>query len=186
MFISSSGITYALGTEYGFGRVHSIGVEVVYRDMSTGHEIRDTVSGQYKPGPRMYSVERAVLVDYRRYISDGWWYDKLARLLKVDPLPYIGVFGRCGNLDLHPEKGYETDVLSHDELQYSGGILLGVVLTNVDINIGPFYKQRHTTERVMENAIPVTHSSWTGNWGLRVGVNLIGVLSRKNGHILSE
>ena len=106
-------------------------------------------------------------------------------MLKNDYLPYVGAFCRYGKNDLHYEKGYVTTQLSYDEWQYSAGILFGIVCGYVDVNLGPFYKQKYITDVQQDNGVTF-HTHMQPNYGLRVGVNFYFIPAKHSNHYLSE
>ncbi len=183
-----SGINYTLGVEYGFKKVHSIGIDLVYNDMSTEHEVYDTGKKDYVSGPRMYAVVRGAFLNYRRYfdVTKTALGRPMNKVFGTNYLPYLGAFARYGKTDYHYEPGYVTSQVSYDEWQYSGGVLVGIVHSIFDFNIGPFYKQKYITDVEMENGIKVYHDSKVSNWGLRIGVNMFFVLKQRGNHYLAK
>ena len=184
---ASSGVNASLGVEYGFRRVHSVGIDFTYSDYSSANEVRDTGNNQYRSGPRVYTVVRGVFINYRRYvhIDSGCSSRALHKLLKNDYMPYLGAFGRYGKNDLHYEKDYITTQLSYDEWHYSVGILIGVVSGLMDINLGPFYKTKYITDVQQDNGIAF-HTHVQSNFGLRVGINFFFIPTKSGRHYLSE
>ena len=186
--VLGSGINYTLGVEYGFNKVNSIGIDFVYNDNSAEHDVYDTVKKSEVSGPRMYTVSRGLFINYRRYldISNTSIYRFVSKRLKTDYLPYVGAFARYGKTDYHYQSGYITSQISYDEWQYSGGVLLGIVCGPVDINAGPFYKQKYITDVENENASQVFHSHMQPTFGFRVGVNLFLIVKKNSGHYLAK
>jgi hypothetical protein len=181
-FLSESGINYTLGTEYGNGKKHSIGFDLVYNDGSSGHEVYDSATNGYVSGPRRYHVSRAVFLNYKRYFhSPGARVDRWIEKVfgQSEHIPYIGSFVRYAKVDYHFQPNYETNTVSYDEWQYSAGIVAGVLVSVFDINIGPFYKQKFISEVIADGGNEL-HSSVKNSFGLRIGVNVCGVLARRS------
>lgn len=185
---SMRGINYTLGVEYGFAKVHSIGIDLVYNDNCSGHEVYDSVEKEYRPGPKAYTVSRGIFINYRRYldIRKTMLYRPLVWVFNDNFLPYVSAFGRVGNRDYHYEKNYETSNISHDELQYSAGILFGVVSGVFDINAGPFYKRKDMKDVDVVNGNVVRSSGTEYNFGFRVGVNIYLVAKMDSDHYLNR
>ncbi len=183
-----SGFNCSAGVEYGFKRVNSIGIDFTYAEYSFEHDVYDSVKKEERSGPRMHTVVRGVFLNYRRYLDiDQTYINKpLTKLFGEQVLPYVGAFARYGKSDLHYEPGYATTMIKYDEWQYSAGVLIGVVAGHVDINIGPFYKQKYITDIERERASVAVHSYMVPNFGLRVGVNLFLVVREKSNHMLSS
>ena len=182
-----SGINYTLGAEYGFHKVNSIAIDLVYNDNSAEHDVYDTVKKNYESGPRMYTVSRGVFINYRRYLemNKTCLYHSMQRVLKNDFLPYVSLFARYGKTDYHYQPGYVTSQISYDEWQYSGGVLFGLICGPFDINAGPFYKQKYITDVEQENTSQVFHTHMQPNFGFRAGVNLFFVLKKNSNHYLA-
>ncbi len=182
-----SGMNYTFGVEYGFGKVNSIGIDLVYNDVVT-HKHYLGVKDADSAGPNAFSVSRGIFLNYRRYIdlSKTLVAKPMKKLIGSDYLPYLSSFVRFGNQDFHYDLNYETKNITHDERQYSAGLLFGIVANCIDINMGPFYKQTYTIDVDMKNGAPVTTSNSTSCIGFRLGVNLYFVLTNSGSHYLSK
>ena len=168
--VVGSGINYTLGVEYGFAKRHSIGVDAVYNDFSTPHEIYDTVTQQYTPGPRLYEVHRALFLNYRVYGGFEKWRAKGCT-------PYLSLFGRYGKVHHYYEPGYEDPDIAYEEWHYSGGLLFGLIMGNAgeqcfDLNIGPSWKVKDIRRVYNVDGAEVTEAYRKNGFALRVGMNL--------------
>jgi hypothetical protein len=182
-----SGINYTIGAEYGFAKRHSIGIDLVYNDYSLPNDSDD--SSATKVGPRVFTVARGVFLNYKCYLTpyNSGCYKRTSAFINHDYIPYIGAFGRFGNLDLHYDDGYKTNEVSHDERHYSAGILLGMMIGVFDINIAPYYKQKYirsATHSYTGPGIDITNTQ-TSFFGLRLGVNVMFVLKNSR-HVLAR
>lgn len=181
-----SGINYTIGAEYGFARRHSIGIDLVYNDYSLPNDRNDSAG---KAGPRVFTVARGVFLNYKCYLTpyNSGFYKRTSAFINHDYIPYIGAFGRFGNLDLHYDDGYKTNEVSHDERHYSAGILFGMMIGIFDINVAPYYKQKYIRSATLSytgQGIDITNTQ-TSFIGLRLGVNIMLVLKNSD-HVLAR
>ncbi len=179
-----SGINYTFGVEYGFHKVHSVGIDLIYNDYSSEHDVYDSSKKDYTSGPRMYTVVRGLFLNYRRYLdlNHTMLQRPFEKVFNDNYLPYVGAFGRYGKSDNHAQPGYITTQVAYDEWQYSSGVLFGVVSEILDINIGPFYKTKYIRDVEMEWGSKAYHHYTTSNFGIRVGVDLFFVVKKKSAH----
>lgn len=187
--VVGSGINYTIGAEYGFAHRHSIGIDLVYNDYHEPHESYDSTTQNYKQGPLVFTVARGMFINYKYYLTpyNSAFYKRTSAFLRQDYIPYIGAFGRFGNLDLHYDDGYKTNEVSHDERHYSGGILFGMMIGIFDINVAPYYKQKYirsATHSYTGPGIDITNTQ-TSFIGLRLGVNVMFILKNSN-HVLAR
>ncbi|NCX96985.1 MAG: hypothetical protein EBX41_11395 [Chitinophagia bacterium] len=185
--MAASGINYSLGVEYGFKKVHAIGIDAAYNDYSFTNEEYDSARGYYF-GPRQFTVVRGLFLNYKRYLhicDRAVLFKPISKLFKGDCLPYIGLFGRYGKSDVHYQPGYVTKQIAYDEWQYSLGALFGVLSGAIDMNIGPFYKTRIMKE-VRQDGGLITSRTQRSNFGIRVGFNFFLVVKRIGDHYLVE
>ncbi len=187
MFMPFQGINYSIGVEHGFGRVNAVGLDLVYNDNTSYKDYPAAGGSQDSSGPNAYTVSRGAFLYYRRYLdlnrcSFIW---PTSKLYNAGFLPYASLFARYGKTDYHYDHGFETNNISYDEWQYSGGFLVGVVSSYIDVNMGPFYKQSYISEVVNLNGVNLLSSHMKPSFGFRVGVNLFYVIKRNTNHLLS-
>jgi len=183
VFGNDGGISYAIGGEYGFHKVHAIGIDLAYTDYHSGEEMQDTTTGLSKPAPRQRWVQRSILLSYRYYFSFRQGKNNSYR-------SYLSAFTRLGNMDYHPEEGYKyqdatlRNRVKYDEQQYSFGLLYGILSPfnigdfNVDFNTGPFWKWKFDQDVRLENGTNVLHHEQSNNFGWRLGLNFALIYKR--------
>jgi len=187
MVFPFQGINYTVGAEYGFRRVNAIGIDLVYNDNTSYKSYPAANGSQDSTGPNAYTVSRGAFLYYRRYIDLNTcsFVNPSSRLYNAGFLPYASLFARYGKTDYHYDHGYETNNVSHDEWQYSGGFLVGAVSSYVDVNMGPFYKQSYISDAENGPGGTVIISHMKPSFGFRVGVNLFYVARRNSDHLLA-
>ena len=172
------GINYTLGAEYSFKHVNSLELLAVYNDWSAPAEKWDTTSLTYVPAPRTYVVSRALFFSYKRYFN--WHHKKSPNPIRC----YAGPFVRYGKNHEFYQEGTPTNYIKFEQLQYSAGGLVGVLLywgdnVGVDLSMGGFYKIKDTDETYYQDDFLINRQYRTDNWGFRIGVN-VSILLRRN------
>jgi hypothetical protein len=166
-----SGVNSLIGIEFGFHKQHSIGFDIYFHRWSfPAPEKYDSTTKQYIAGqPRARNRDKAVFLNYRFYFKSKDLRDKKGIV------PYIGAFSRAGYFKYVYDEGYITNETLHRELQYSFGVLGGILATKdafYDINLGIYYKQKYMKRNYYDDNVPKTEFDTFGNFGFRLGLNL--------------
>lgn len=184
---SGSGYNPSCGFEFGFLKNHSVGVDLTYNQYSfSSGDVKDTVTNNYEPGPRVKNYDRALILSYRYYLN----FNKLRA--KEGIAFYTGTFFRAGKLSYGYDEGYNRDRSTLRENHLSGGIIFGILkeihqfdkIDNplyLDVYIAPFIKQKEiTSEHLNEYHQLIEKTDFSINYGLRVGLTLSMNFSRKS------
>ena len=164
VFGDGGGINLFLGSEYGFCKNHSIGVDLYLLCVGSSGEIYDSTKKEYVPGYATGRNDKAVFVNYRYYFAPQKFRQKQATLF------YTGTFFRYGYWFFNYEEGYKTTTVSQNEKSFSEGLLFGAQFGVFDVNIGVYIRQIHGREvlATINGNMPFTYDH--NITGLRVGL----------------
>ena len=143
---NGAGVSGFLGLEYSFLKNMSIGVDgYLLLQESSSDQIPDTAGVEHNTGNYCYSVERAVLVDYRYYFN-------FPRLRARGVVFYTLVYARLGHIFRHWDPLYPHPFVTQNETHHSMGLSLGSTFSVdkesrwcLDINAGIFEKDKTIT-----------------------------------------
>lgn len=168
------GMSYSLGLEYTFHRIHSFDLTATYFDWD-----QDQEDNYGNPLPSIYNVRRSLQLGYRYYFNmfkskkDEWKF-------------FVSPFIRYSKWKDHYSEGAVTDYFRNESWNYAGGILLGFAFDGgtddgmyTEFFIGPQYYLRKTAEGFTTNNITVENEYYTRKFGVRFGMNFCGLISRK-------
>lgn len=173
IFIEDAGMTYTLGYEFNFNRVHSVGLAATYLDWDMDQE-----DGYGNPLPSIYNVRRSLQLDYRYYFP-------LIRKKRDEWKFFVSPFLRYMKWKDYYSEGAVTEYLRNESWNYTGGLLLGICFDlgeddgiYSEFFIGPQYIHRKTEEELIRNAVYLENSYFMDKFGIRFGMNFCGLLSR--------
>jgi hypothetical protein len=168
------GMTYSLGYEFNFKRVHGIELLATYFDWDIDQE-----DGYGNPLPPIYNVRRSIQLDYRYYFTpikkkkDEWKF-------------FVSPFVRYMKWKDYYSEGAVTNYFRNESWNYTTGVVLGFCLDMgtddgmyTEFFIGPQYIHRKTTEGINVNFISVEQTYLTQKYGIRFGMNFCGLMSRE-------
>jgi hypothetical protein len=163
-----------IGLEYGFKDKYSISLEYELAFISYPNDYGDSI------GPRMSGTYNSVICTFKKYMD---WHKEYK--------PYLALFGHFGLEKYNFEKGYITDTITYDQIQYSYGFLVGIVIpigrkTACDINIGPYWKLKNIHDVYTDNGAIIDDRFSQQNFGIRAEVDIVFIAKRNNGHLLSQ
>jgi hypothetical protein len=168
------GMTYSLGYEYNFKRVHGIELIATYFDWDIDQE-----DGYGNPLPPIYNVRRSIQLDYRYYFTpikkkrDDWKF-------------FVSPFVRYMKWKDYYSEGAVTQYFKNESWNYTSGIVLGFCADlgtddgmYTEFFIGPQYIYRKSSEGINQNLVSIEQTYFTQKFGIRFGMNFCGLLSRK-------
>lgn len=173
VFGNDGGFNILAGTEFGFCRNHTLGMDAYFlREGGSHDEVQDTAGVKHDVGDSHHRNEGALFFNYRYYFDTPGLRDEKGISM------YIQLFFRYGKLHDYEDPLFTKTFISNDEIHYSGGPGFGLIFNirkrlGWDVHVDPFYKQKMVTEVTRVNGQPVTTITHPTQWGVRVGVNLI-------------
>ncbi len=173
-----AGVTYSAGFEYAFNHNNAFEVSAVYNDYSIPTEVLDTAIDAFVPGPRTYTVNRAIFGIYKRYFQMKIFNPTVVK-------PYSALFYRYAKIHEYYQPGAPTNSIQFDQWEHSIGYLQGFLFNLkdggvLDLSAGVFYKRKYSERLSESNGFQFSNESLRYNIGVRLGLNFgIGWIWKK-------
>jgi hypothetical protein len=171
---NGGGFSFQLGSEYGFTKNQSFGVDAMYFYFNDHREKPVDTAGIIRAGgDKSYSNQKALFLYYRYYLNLEKWRIKRHRVI------YASTYYRLGNRKETRDPAFKNDFISQKEKNNSLGLVVGGIdkfgsekRLGLDYQIGGYYRLSNSTTFYRENNIEKVNQSKTNNFGFRLGVQL--------------